>query len=563
MPLTGQLQPALSPALAGSTMDRYELLSELGDGSFGRVVKARFKSPREDDEGVVAIKQLKQRFQSFDSVVLLKEVQSLQVMSHPNIVPLLEVIREQDGQLFFVFEYMGGGSLYDLLKESIDDKASRGSNRLSASRTRDFVKQLLRGLAYIHEKGYSHRDLKPENLLLDEARETLKIADFGLCKKLGPAKMTFYVSTRWYRAPEVMLYLDYGTPIDVFATGLIWIELLSLCPMFAGRNEVDQLVIMINELGPPSEKSWPQGLESMKRLNLRFAQSNPQEGGSDSDLAKDAIRKRVPHESDDTICAIASMIQWSPLRRPTAEEALKKPIFSTSSGLARPKEKIRSKSSPPLISRQSEAFNPFMEDHPKDLLDGAHEGSTNSYTRQVPIFKRSSYQGKKTAEQHNEFESYLSSLSQADSSRMADRRDRDPYPSRKCEGTHHKSGGLPANNDGENVVHSPNLATPGRRRGIGRVMNSSQRWAAAAKPTVKKKWRNQGKSTGRDKPRWLNSRNLGSKRALEVHCSLSSMRQAAAPPPEDAETANGQQPPRPQQEYIEESGDPFTLLDGM
>lgn len=178
-----------------STMDRYELLSELGDGSFGRVVKARLKSPREDDEGVVAIKQLKQRFQSFDSVVLLKEVQSLQVMSHPNIVPLLEVIREQDGQLFFVFEYMGGGSLYDLLKESIDDKASRGSNRLSASRTRDFVKQLLRGLAYIHEKGYSHRDLKPENLLLDEARETLKIADFGLCKKLGPAKMTFYVSS--------------------------------------------------------------------------------------------------------------------------------------------------------------------------------------------------------------------------------------------------------------------------------------------------------------------------------------------------------------------------------
>ena len=385
------------------------------------------------------------------------------------------------------------------------------------------------------------------------------------------------LKARWYRAPEVMLHLDYGTPIDVFATGLIWIELLSLCPMFSGKNEVDQLVKMVNELGPPSEKTWPQGLESMKRLNLRFAQSNPQEGGSDSELAKIAIRKRVPNESDDAISMIHSMIQWSPLRRPTAEEALKNPIFSTrdvahSSGSDRLKEKIRSNSSPPLIapsiSGQSDVFNPFADEkqeHPKDLLDGTYEDSANSCTRQVPIFKRSSCQGK-TAEQHNEFESYLGSLSQVDElsratgCRMAD--DRDAYPSREYEGTHHKSGELLA--DGENVVHPqtkhPNLATPGMRRGIGRVTNSSQRFVA--KSTVKKKRRTQqGKFTGRDKPRWLNSRNLGSKRALEVHCSLSSAWQAAAPPSEDAEVANERQPPLPQ--YSDASGDPFTLLDGM
>ena len=152
-------------------MERYEILSELGDGSFGRVVKARRKSPGDDDKGhaVVAIKQLKQRFPSFTCAVSLKEVQSLQVMSHPNIVPMLEVIRERDGHLFFVFQYMGGGSLYDLLKESIDVKVSRrGSNLqlLSPSRTRGFVKQLLTGLAYIREMGYSHRDIKPGELML-------------------------------------------------------------------------------------------------------------------------------------------------------------------------------------------------------------------------------------------------------------------------------------------------------------------------------------------------------------------------------------------------------------
>ena len=345
--------------------------------------------------------------------------------------------------------------------------------------------------------------------------------------------------------------MDYGSPIDVFATGLIWIELLSLCPMFSGRNEVDQLVKMVNALGPPTEKSWPQGLEAMKRLNLRFAQSNPQEGGSDSELAQVAIRKRVPHESDDAISMIYSMIQWNPLRRPTAEEALNNPIFSTRdvapSGLARLQEKIRSNSSPPLTSGQSDAFNPLMEEHPRDLLDRAHEGSTNSYTREVPIFKRSSYQGK-TAERPNEFESYLGSISQADelsraARSRADRCDRDP-----CQ------GGPPG------ITKHQNRATPGKRRGAGRVMASSQRFVA--KSTVKKKRRT--KFTGRDKPRWLNSRNLGSKRALEVHCSLASTWQAAAPPSEDAETANERQPPVPQRgKYIEESGDPFTLLDGM
>ena len=232
-------------------MDRYDVLSELGDGSFGRVVKARFKSPRDEDEGhaVVAIKQLKQRFINFSCAVSLKEVQSLRVLKHKNIVPLLEVIREQDGHLFFVFQYMGGGSLYDLLKESIGDKASQGSNRLSTSRTRDFVKQLLTGLAYIHEMGYSHRDIKPgvlaelrdwthqscetlpltlprtENLLLDETRETLKIADFGLCKNLGGGgspEMTFYVSS------ESQAFMHSGN--DGYLSSQVFI-ILTLCAL--------------------------------------------------------------------------------------------------------------------------------------------------------------------------------------------------------------------------------------------------------------------------------------------------------------------------------------------
>jgi len=91
----------------------------------------------------------------------------------------------------------------------------------------------------MHKQGYFHRDLKPENLLYYE--HTVKIADFGLAKEVSaPPPMTEYVSTRWYRAPEVLLRSPkYGAPIDVFAVGAIMAELFTMRPLFPGQNEID------------------------------------------------------------------------------------------------------------------------------------------------------------------------------------------------------------------------------------------------------------------------------------------------------------------------------------
>ena len=74
---------------------------------------------------------------------------------------------------------------------------------------------------YIHSQGYFHRDLKPENLL--ELNGIIKIADFGLIKCYSDRQpYTEYVSTRWYRAPEVVLRSSiYGSPIDIFALGAV------------------------------------------------------------------------------------------------------------------------------------------------------------------------------------------------------------------------------------------------------------------------------------------------------------------------------------------------------
>ena len=80
---------------------------------------------------------------------------------------------------------------------------------------------------------------------------TCKVADFGLAREVsrGAKDITYYVSTRWYRAPEVILHCpSYGKPIDIFATGLILAELYSLRPLFPGLSEIDQMNKVMNNV---------------------------------------------------------------------------------------------------------------------------------------------------------------------------------------------------------------------------------------------------------------------------------------------------------------------------
>ena len=134
----------------------------------------------------------------------------------------------RDDSLYFVLEYMSGGSLYDLTKVCIEERNLGKPERLKKEMIKSFVKQILSGLAYIHKHNYVHRDIKPENILVSGSGNTVKLCDFGLAREVsnGRGNITFYVSTRWYRAPEVILHCPtYGKPIDLFATGLILAEL--------------------------------------------------------------------------------------------------------------------------------------------------------------------------------------------------------------------------------------------------------------------------------------------------------------------------------------------------
>jgi len=163
-------------------MDRYKVIKELGDGTYGIVWKAINRSTNE----IVAIKKMKRKYYSWEECMSLREVKSLRKMNHPNIVKLKEVIREND-HLYFVFEYMEC-NLYQLMKDN--DKL------FPESKVRNWCFQLFQALAYMHQHGYFHRDLKPENLLV--TKDVIKIADFGLAREVcSEPPFTEYVSTRW------------------------------------------------------------------------------------------------------------------------------------------------------------------------------------------------------------------------------------------------------------------------------------------------------------------------------------------------------------------------------
>lgn len=251
---------------------------------------------------------MKKAFYSWDECMQLREVKSLRKLNHPNIVKLKEVIREAD-KLYFVFEFMGG-SLYESMRGR-----SRG---FSEGSVRNIMFQALQGLAAMHRQGYFHRDIKPENILV--RGDTVKLADFGLAREVrARPPFTDYVSTRWYRAPEVLLRSTaYNSPVDIFAMGVMMAELFTLKPLLPGASEADQIFKMVALLGTPDETTWPQGLRLAARMRFTFPS-----------FAATPLHQVVPGASEEALALLGSMLAYNPTQRPSAAMALQFPFFSS------------------------------------------------------------------------------------------------------------------------------------------------------------------------------------------------------------------------------------------
>lgn len=340
-------------------MHRYKQLKTLGDGTYGSVVLGKTNDTGE----TVAIKKMKRKYYSWEECMNLREVKSLRKLSHTNLIKLKEVIREND-QLYFVFEYMKE-NLYQLMKNR--DKL------FPESAVRNIIYQILQGLAFMHKTGYFHRDMKPENLLCS-GPEIVKIADFGLVREIrSKPPYTDYVSTRWYRAPEVLLRsTNYSSPIDMFAVGCIMAELYTLRPLFPGSSEVDMIFKICSVLGTPAKEDWSEGYQLAASMNFKFPK-----------LVATPLKQLITNCSNEGAKLMMDLLNWNPQRRPTAQQSLRYPFFQVGQNNSKiPPPTLNSQPlhrNQSVIGRQSQ-----MEVNENSIFD-VNKAPTSGFTKQKSL----------------------------------------------------------------------------------------------------------------------------------------------------------------------------------
>ena len=243
---------------------------------------------------------MKKTFDSFQSCLELREVIFLRSLPpHPHLVPALDIFLDPySRRLHIAMEYMDG-NLYQLMK-------ARDHKPLDAHSVKSILFQIMCGLEHIHHREFFHRDIKPENILVSTSQQndtshpfrrysammtppstppvyTIKIADFGLAREThSKLPYTTYVSTRWYRAPEVLLRAgEYSAPVDIWAVGAMAVEIATLKPLFPGGNEVDQVWRVCEIMGSPGGwvnkfgqrvggGEWKDGVRLAQKLGFSF-----------------------------------------------------------------------------------------------------------------------------------------------------------------------------------------------------------------------------------------------------------------------------------------------------
>lgn len=245
-------------------LDRYEIDSLIGKGSFGQVVKAYDR----EEETHVAIKIIKNKKPFLNQAQI--EVRLLELMNNQPVdsesmrgagkerVVKLKGHFMWRNHLCLVFELLSY-NLYDLLRNT----NFRG---VSLNLTRKFAHQMCSALMFLSspELAVIHCDLKPENILLcSPKRSAIKIVDFGSSCQLGK-RIYQYIQSRFYRSPEVLLGIPYDMAIDMWSLGCILVEMHTGEPLFTGANELDQMNKIVEVLGMPPKHLLDQALKIRK-----------------------------------------------------------------------------------------------------------------------------------------------------------------------------------------------------------------------------------------------------------------------------------------------------------
>jgi len=296
---------------------RFEIVSLLGKGSFGQVVKA-FDVKKQEYVALKLIRN-KKRFhhQALVEVKLLNHLKDNDHDMRHNIVEMYEYFYFRN-HLCITFELLSI-NLYEFIKNN-------NFKGLSLGLIRRFAIQILQSLKYLNQEHIIHCDMKPENILLKTPNKSgIKIIDFG-SSCFEEERIYTYIQSRFYRSPEIILGIAYGRPIDMWSFGCILAELYTGYPIFPGENEVEQLNCIMELFGTPPSRILKQ---STRRKQFFDRDGNPRivpnSRGKKRYPDTKSLQQAVGCNDKNFLSFLRGCLEWDPLDRMTPEEGLRHP----------------------------------------------------------------------------------------------------------------------------------------------------------------------------------------------------------------------------------------------
>ncbi|GJV29776.1 serine/threonine-protein kinase AFC2 isoform X1 [Tanacetum coccineum] len=335
-------------AVGDNLTSRYKIHGKMGEGTFGQVLECWDKERKE----MVAIKVVR-GIKKYREAAMIEVDMLQQLGKHDKGGNRCVQIRnwfDYRNHICIVFEKLGP-SLYDFLRKN-------NYRSFPIDLVREIGRQLLE---FMHDLRLIHTDLKPENILLVSPEyvkvpdykgssrspkdssfskrvpksSAIKVIDFG-STTYDRQDQSYIVSTRHYRAPEVILGHGWSYPCDIWSVGCILVELCSGEALFQTHENLEHLAMMERVLGPlPShmlkkadrhaEKyvrkgrlDWPEGAAS--RESIKAVLKLPR--------LQNLIMQHVDHSAGDLIHLLQGLLRYDPSERLSARAALRHPFFT-------------------------------------------------------------------------------------------------------------------------------------------------------------------------------------------------------------------------------------------